>query len=244
MTISEIVAGKRIFKELTEKDYRYLILNSSNIKKCIHFDYLILIKHGDLKYPKNWIRYVNFKPVKGQVVRIEDYNRDDYEYIFMPDPGLSDELKNELELLGQPTDESNRFGDFLSQLDIIPDQLMPLVKEEIDSCLKSGVEPRVIDAFEYEEQGEKVYVILNLEDNPHDFEEETTAEFQNMETVEAYELPTKNTRLYKVNDPNSSYHPEKWFIYSYADANFPYFEEIYEIENLLPYTAFKKLQMK
>lgn len=53
MTISEIVAGKRIFKELTEKDYRYLILNSSNIKKCIHFDYLILIKHGDLKYLKN-----------------------------------------------------------------------------------------------------------------------------------------------------------------------------------------------
>ncbi|MGR6342358.1 hypothetical protein ACU5CE_31890 [Priestia megaterium] len=83
----------------------------------------------------------------------------------MPDSGLSDELKNELKFLGQPTDDSNRFDDFLSQLDIIPDQLFPFVKEEIDSCLKSGVESRIIDAFEYEEQGIMVYVILNLEDN-------------------------------------------------------------------------------
>ncbi|PVC74942.1 hypothetical protein C2I27_03390 [Priestia megaterium] len=242
--ISKIAAGKSIVKQETDRDYRYLILDSTKIKKCIHFDYVILIKHGDLPYPKRWIRYVNFKPVKGQVVPVEDYNREDYEYIFMPEPGLSDELKSGLELIGQPIDDSNKFGEFLSQLDIIPDQLLPVVKEEINFCLKSGVEPRAIDAYEYEEQGEKVYVILDLEDNPHYIEKEVTEEFQAMQTVEAYELPTKDMHLYKVNDPSSSYSPERWFIYSYADENFPYFEEIYEIENLLPYTAFKELQVK
>ncbi|XIH10018.1 hypothetical protein C1N87_26780 (plasmid) [Priestia aryabhattai] len=82
----------------------------------------------------------------------------------MLDSGLSDELKNELKFLGQPTDDINRFDDFSSQLGIIPNQMFPFVKEKIDSCLKSGVDSRIIDAFEYEGQGIMVYVILNLED--------------------------------------------------------------------------------
>ncbi|MEB2276813.1 hypothetical protein LAV82_22605 [Bacillus sp. ILBB4] len=244
MTINETVREKRVFSQQTERDYRHLILDSNKIKKCIYFDYVILIKQGDLPYPKRWLRYFSLLPQKGQVVPVENYNREDYEYIFLPYPGFSDEMKKELELLGQPTDDSNKFSNFLIQLDEIPDHLLPLVKKEITSCFEQTTEPPAIDAYVYEEQGETAYLILEFEDNPHDIDEDATTRFQSMETLQTYELPGEHKRLYKVNEPDAHYNSERWFVYSYEDANFPYLEELHELEDLLPYTAFKELQVK
>lgn len=243
LSINELVRGKRVFEQETEKGDRYLVLDANKIQKCIHFDYVILIKPGDLPYPKKWTRYFKSKPEKGQVIPVEEYNRDDYEYIFMPDFGLRDELKKPLEELGYPVDDTNKGENFLSQLDEIPEQLLPIVKNIIELNQKDTTEPQTIDCYVYEEQGEPIYFILEAEENVNSISRELTIKFSNMVTLEIYETPLRDKRLYKANDTTEQYKSKSWFVYSDKDTHLPYFEELYDLEDLIPYTAFKELQL-
>nr|WP_280146647.1 hypothetical protein [Priestia megaterium]MDH3168909.1 hypothetical protein [Priestia megaterium] len=246
LSINELVRGKRIFKQETDRDYKYLTLDADKIRKCIYFDYVIAIKPGDLPYPKKWwLRYFSTKPVKGQIVPVEEYKKGDYEYIFMPEFGLRDELKRELEELGYDTDDSNKGESFLSQLDEIPAKLLPTVKNIVELNQKDTTRPiTIIDCYMYEEQGEPVYFIVEDDLDVSTISEELTIKFQNMVTHEVYETPTKDKYLYKAKDTTDRYKSESWYLYSDNDANFPYFEELFNLEDLIPYTAFKEIQLK
>lgn len=65
-----------------------------------------------------------------------------------------------------------------------------------------------------------------------------------MITLDVYETPSKDRCLYKANDTTNRYKSESWYVYVDKDANFPYFEELFELEDLIPYTAFKQCNTK
>jgi hypothetical protein len=240
---NELLKGKRVYTQEGERDDRYLILSSDRIKKFVYLTYKILIKHGDLPYPKKWIRYFGFKPAKGELVPVEEFNADDYEYIFSPDYALSEEMKERLIELGYPTDDTNKHENFLILLDEIPDSLIPLVKRDIEFDME-GDKFQIVDCYVYTENEEEIYYLLDADEHINSIKEESTNEFTDKETLDVYSLEEEKKRLYNIRGGTGLYSAEGWYLYFYDDLNFPYLEKLYELEDVLPYTSFKRCDLK
>lgn len=244
LSINEIIKNKRIFE--VDDDCNYFILDENKIKKCMCFDYVIAIKHGDLPYPKKWLRFFDMEhPINGQAVPIEEYNSDEYEYVFMPDFHFPDELKKPLEELGYTRGRGYKAENFLIELDEIPEQLLPIVKDMIIENQKHTSGPEQNDFYVYEKDGESVYFLVGREEGfINTITDEVTTKFQDIKTLEVYETPSKDTYLFKTKDPLSSYSSERWFVYLTADPNFPCLKEVDEVADMLPYTSFKVTEPK
>lgn len=243
-TIEEIVKNKRIYQ--IDDDFDYYILEKDKIKNLMFFDYVIAIKHGDLPYPKRWIRCFRMEhPKKGQVLPLEEYNRADYEYIFMPEHRFPEELQEAFKNLGCVTSkEEYNSENFLIELDEIPNHLLSLVKENIIKNQEGAGEPYEKEFYEFEKDGEIHYFLVSgIESFVMTITDEVTDDFQNTETVEVYKMPSKDTYLFKVKNPDNKYR-FKWFIYLTEDLNFPRLKELHEIEDLVTYTDFTKLDLK
>lgn len=240
-SIKEIVKNKRIYEIDDNQDY--YILEEDKVKKLIFFDFVIAIKQGDLPYPKRWIRcFEDEHPKKGQVLPIEEYNRDDFEYIFMPEHRFPQELQEAFRDLGCATSKDEyKSENFLIELDEIPNHLLPLVKDNIIKSQEDAHEPYEKEFYEYVKDGETHYLLVSgMESFIMKITGEVTDEFQNIETEEVYKVPSKNMSLFKVNDLDSKYR-SNWFMYSTEDPNFPRLKELHDIEDLIMYTDFTKL---
>jgi len=227
--------GKRIFDQEGE---RILELATENIYQYVNLSSCVAIKKGDLLSPSKWIDYEHVDRT-ASLIPLEDFNLDDYEYVFFLFVSGARELRK---LLGLPL-LGDDVLDYQSifKIDAIPVELSSELKELIkgeDYINTANFNNFVTDVF----VAGKDTLILDR-DGVYDVSEELTSKFLNMELQLSKSCfrDGKKLQLLKLNDPLSRYtNDEKWYVYYDSEiTNARVLEEIRDIEDILKYTDFK-----
>lgn len=232
--MNKLFENVRVFEQQLDET-QYLVLPEEKIKKYVFFSFEIAVKKGDLSHPNRWIR------LNDTLIEEEKFNYEDYDLIFAPDKWNAAEVK---EAIG---DQLNieydiEFKNLLS-MNEIPIESALKIKEALSnySYVKKG------DAHEVEAFSVTKDQFLILDDMMgQNITYEYTEEFKEKVIDAEYKNLLNSTTLLRVGlaagDKVISGSNRTWYI-SWRDStnNYTILRELYEIEDIIPFTSFEKI---
>ncbi|PGO61764.1 hypothetical protein CN980_28970 [Bacillus cereus] len=230
--MKELLKDNRAFsREIVEK--YYLILPSDRLVKSMNLSYRVLIKKGDLPYPNRWINFMSQDEING-LVPLTEFNEDDYDYIFVNESLLVDELNTALIPFGITVDYKLKN---LLDLVEISEEIQSKIKVILDEWNDIGeLELEKCEVMHYINKGEKEFVRIQEDCSTHDIDYEDTKYLTAQTIVATYirETARHTEYLHKTNE-------NRWFIVKPSHEPFVLFiiEEIWDIEDMIPFTTFK-----
>ncbi|WP_142385312.1 hypothetical protein [Bacillus sp. UMB0728] len=232
-----IIRGMRIFKQDGEKS-RYALIPEKAIFKYAFLNMDIAIRKGDLLTPHKWEYH------KKTLIREELFSFDDYEYIFYPDKWTSELLNKALEPFLPSNLEKGESLDYLQQLEKIPAEAERSVREIIEQEMIPPEGVMITEAYVYKHHNQSRSLILSEDVYGDDITGEETNRFQQLKLQEVYQNASSAQYLYKLkskDDHNDSFIFNKgdWYIfYTDESGTFSWMEELFDIDDLLPFTNF------
>ncbi|PHF07213.1 hypothetical protein [Bacillus toyonensis] len=230
--MKELLKGKRAFSREIE-DKEYLILPATEFSEAMYFSYMTLIKKGDMPYPDRWIDYQSQDERSG-LIPLEDFNEDDYEYIFMKEKLMENRLDENLNPYGITvgTDLKNLF-----EIAEISDEIQQVIKDVLDEWNLIGeLQLERCEILHYSDGDSSEFVRIQHECSTHDIDYDETDYLTDQTITETYKrkLETHTEYLHKTNE-------NRWFIEKPSIEPFALFviEEIWDIEDMIPFTTFK-----
>lgn len=229
-----LLEGKRIFKEETNAETKYLIFPKEKIQKYVYNSASIFIKKGDFPFPQKWGVADNFS-TRELLTPINEFDSSIYEYMFITDWPLTKQLQEILDPYNiQASDDPNNPWDLngLLRQEIIPENAQEEIKAAIaKEDLRTYEEFSVYECYSYTDGEIEEFFIIN-EDSDYaltlsNIISEETDYFFDIYIVETYQKETdmRIEYVFKTDE-------DEWFKFYSGDANDNYWilKEIYEDE--------------
>lgn len=227
-----LLEGNRVFKQEND-EVRYLFLPKNRIQKFHCFYNAILIKKGDLLYPRRWINLQDTV-----LMPLETFNLEDYECMFFPNLLVKDMQKALDPFIDIRVDEE--YTSVLA-LEELPAAAEPSIR---DTLKDENEEPMIVEAYM---KPDGSTIILDSQMTDHDIEDECTADFAKLQISESYNLESdSNQHIYKGipidgEDRIPFYTTSLQWYHSQFDESteITTLKELNDIEDMLPFTKFQ-----
>lgn len=229
--MDQLIEGNRVFKQEID-EAKYLFLPEKHIEKYHYFSNCILIKKGDLLFPSRWIKY------KDEVLLpLDSYIPNDYEYLFFTGWYIKHWNAALKPFIDIEIDE-----EFTSLLTI--DELSAAIESSLRELLdgENNTMSSIVEAYKYPDEDR--FIILNEELSDSYIVEECTSDFAKKRIVKTYKN-NHGDSIYKTVPKGEE---QRYITYSNQvewyhclldkTKNFFVLKEIYDIEDMLPFTNF------
>lgn len=234
INMEQLLEGKRVFKQEL-KEVKYFFLPEKHIEKYHYLSNCILIKKGDLLFPSRWVKYTD-----EVLLPLGSFVPNDYEYLFFT--GWYIKHWNAALKLFIDIEIDDEFTNLL-----ILDELPAATESSLRELLvgEKDTVPSLVEAYKY--PGEDRFIILNEELTNSDIVEECTSNFAKKKIVTTYN--NHGDSLYKTVPKGKE---QRYITYSNQvewyhcqldeTKNFFVLKEIYDIEDMLPFTKFQPVK--
>jgi hypothetical protein len=228
--MQSLLEGKRVFREDGDEQ-RYLLLDTQKVEVFSDLYGVIAVKQGDLLSPQKW-HVFGTSNFLSYAVRKNKFNLNDYQIVFYPEDTVGAKLTELLSDYGIQVEidwGTNNFSEISSLPSKMYDDILRVLEEQRVTSPSDAL------AYTYFDGEEEKYLLLEEKDFCTDYDGEYTEQFLNFEVVDEYKH--EDLTLYSIK--GSSRYETRWFLHV-PEKPYGYFKEIHEIEDMIPFTNFKK----